>query len=106
MVSRKLVLLLVLLVSACSSAEKKPTQKKEIDLVKAGTIFRSMCGICHGDDGKLGLAGAKDLSLSTLDLNEMKAIIKYGKGNMPPFVDRLSDVEIELLAIYIDKFKP
>lgn len=106
MVPRYVILLLVLFVSACSSDKKSPTKTKEVDLVKAETIFRSMCAICHGDDGKLGLAGAKDLSLNTLELNEMKAIIKYGKGKMTPFVDRLSDEEIELVAIYIDKFKP
>lgn len=97
---------LVLIASACSSGEKSPKQSKELDLAKAETIFRSMCAICHGDDGKLGLAGAKDLTASELSLEEMKAIIKYGRGKMTPFADRLSDEEIELVAIYTEKLKP
>ncbi len=108
MVSRYVIVGLVLLLGACSSSDEQGIAKdpKKVDLVKAETVFRSMCAICHGDDGKLGLAGAKDLSQSELELNEIKAIIKYGKGKMTPFADRLSDKEIEMLAVYIEKFKP
>jgi mono/diheme cytochrome c family protein len=108
MVSRYVVVAMVLLLGACSSSDEKvkPEGPKEFDLVKAETVFHSMCAICHGDDGKLGIAGAKDLSQTLLELNEIKAIIKYGKGKMTPFADRLTDEEIEMLAVYIEKFKP
>jgi cytochrome c6 len=67
--------------------------------------YKVMCELCHGDDGKKAYAGAKDLSLSTLSVAERVAIIKYGKGQMTPFENRLSDAEIHALAEYLDQFK-
>jgi mono/diheme cytochrome c family protein len=46
-------------------------------------LYEVNCASCHGGDGKLGMSGAKDLSVSTLDTNGMKEIIIHGKGVMP-----------------------
>ena len=46
-------------------------------------LYEANCKLCHGDNGKLGMAGAKDLSASVLDVVGMKEIIIHGKGAMP-----------------------
>lgn len=46
-------------------------------------LFKANCVLCHGNDGKLGASGAKDLSATTMDVAEMKQIILHGKGLMP-----------------------
>jgi mono/diheme cytochrome c family protein len=62
------------------------------------------CVNCHGADGKLGVNGAKDLSVTTLSMDEEKAIIKNGKSPMPAYSD-LSDEQLKAVAEYIGTFK-
>ena len=68
-------------------------------------MYKTMCSICHGPDGAMAYAGAKDLSVSTMTLEERIAIIKYGKSTMLPFENRLTYKEITAIAEYIDTFK-
>lgn len=65
------------------------------------TIYSQQCSICHGDDGRLGAAGAKDLSVSTMDLNERISIIKQGKNGMPALQGMISNNEINNVAEFI-----
>ena len=75
------------------------------DHASAERAFSRLCAICHGKDGKMQYAGAKDLSQSTMSMDERVAIIKYGKGQMTPFGDRLSDDEIRALASYVETLR-
>ncbi len=63
-------------------------------------IFRKNCVTCHGSNGKLGLNGAKDLSLSTLSTDERLGIITNGKNLMTPFAAILSPQEIQAVAAF------
>lgn len=47
------------------------------------SLYEANCVLCHGGDGKLASSGAKDLSVSVLDLAGIKEIITKGKGAMP-----------------------
>lgn len=47
-------------------------------------LYEANCKLCHGEDGKLGMAGATDLSSSALEKNKIVEIILKGKGSMPP----------------------
>jgi mono/diheme cytochrome c family protein len=62
------------------------------------------CIGCHGPDGKLGANGAKDLSATTLSIDEQKAIIKNGKSPMPGYND-LNDEQLQAVIEYIGTFK-
>jgi cytochrome c6 len=73
--------------------------------VSGAAIFKKYCQTCHGADGKLGLNGAKDLSLSILPLNQRVEIIQNGKGVMTPFRAILSDEEIKEVAKYTQELK-
>ncbi len=61
------------------------------------TLFEAKCALCHGGDGKLGAAGAKDLSGLTSSVEEIKSVILNGKNSMPA-----SDVTPEQAAAIAD----
>lgn len=63
-------------------------------------IFRQNCVVCHGADGKLGVNGSKDLTVSELSSDERYAIISKGKGVMTAFENILSIPEIKAVADY------
>jgi mono/diheme cytochrome c family protein len=64
-------------------------------------IFETKCVLCHGNDGKLMLSGAKDLSVSKLTKAETIEMIKSGKGLMPGF-DELNEQQLNALADYTE----
>lgn len=87
-----------------SCAESNPTTPDGKPDGKA--LYEQNCSICHGDDGKMGSAGAKDLSISTMSLEERMSIIKTGKGGMAPFGDDLlNEEQRKAVAEYIESFR-
>lgn len=64
-------------------------------------LYKANCVVCHGNDGKLGLSGAKDLSISTLDLGSIKEMIIHGKGSMP--AAQVSEEQAGLIAEYVQQ---
>lgn len=84
---------------------RKAKQSKaggEIAAVNGKEIFEDKCTLCHGDNGKLGLNGAKDLSATTLDHKSIVDIITKGKNSMASYQDILSKEQIEAVAGYIE----
>ncbi len=73
-------------------------------MVDGKALFINECAKCHGTDGKLGMAGAADLSTSALSAEVHADIIKNGKGTMPKF-DYLTEMEIAALVEYISTLK-
>ena len=67
-------------------------------------LYEKNCQSCHGDDGALGIGGAKDLSSSILTDEEKKKIIKYGQGKMQAF-DYLSDEDIDAIVKHVNTLK-
>lgn len=92
----------VLLCMACGSAgEQVSAQSSSVRLTPDGmAIFRKYCVTCHGADGKLGLNGAKDLTVSILPLEERINVITNGKKVMTPFNEVLTPEEIKAVAEY------
>ena len=45
-------------------------------------LYATNCKGCHGDDGKLGMSGAADLSKTLADKNTIQQTILNGKGLM------------------------
>jgi uncharacterized membrane protein SirB2 len=68
-------------------------------------LYIKACASCHGEDGKKGLGGAKDLSLSELNKDQSIELIFNGKGLMPAFKKQLTPAQIESLAEYVQNFK-
>jgi cytochrome c6 len=67
--------------------------------------FETYCILCHGSDGKLGLNGSKDLTISTITLPERITQVTNGKGVMTPFKDILTEDEIKAVAEYTVSLK-
>ena len=65
-------------------------------------IFEEKCSLCHGNDGKLGMAGAKDLSVSMMDHAGIVEIITNGKNGMTSYKSTLSVEQIEAVSSYIE----
>ncbi|MCC7051292.1 MAG: cytochrome c [Bacteroidia bacterium] len=68
-------------------------------------IYTQQCVTCHGEQGNTENTKVKKLSISTLDDNFTRIIIKNGKGSMPAFKNILTDNEIEGLIIYTKIFR-
>ena len=83
-----------------AAAEIPPAELSEVE-DEGKKLYLQYCVSCHGIDGKLGLSGATDLTQSELDLEQIQAIIRDGRKNMPPYKDVLTDEEIKKVGEYV-----
>ena len=66
------------------------------------TMYQNFCTACHGDDGKLGSAGAKDFTKSNMDSTQIVEILKNGKNGMPRQIQYFkSDEEVSNTVEYL-----
>ncbi|MBL7934174.1 MAG: c-type cytochrome [Bacteroidia bacterium] len=65
-------------------------------------IYNDKCALCHGDNGKLGMSGAKDLSVTQMDHTNIVTIITNGKNTMASYKEALTPEQIEAVASYIE----
>ena len=83
-------LLLVSCFSCSSNGSVEKTNEKGAKIKPtAQDLYIEHCSICHGSDGKLGAAGAKDLTQSKLSSVEVQKRIEKGKNGMPPMKELL-----------------
>jgi uncharacterized membrane protein SirB2 len=105
------VISLLMIITAYGLAEMSKKQKSTaLESISSTTVdgkeIYEACVSCHGIDGKLMLAGAKDLSVSTLNMEQKTDIIKNGKNLMSGFGATLNDEQIKVVAEYIETLKP
>lgn len=75
-------------------------KQEEARVYSGQELYQQKCVSCHGSDGKLGVAGAKDITASMLTVDERVQLITNGKGTMPAFKPQLSEEEIKKVAEY------
>ena len=75
---------------------------ENIVAVNGKEIFADKCALCHGDNGKLGLSGAKDLSITQLSHVGIVEIVTNGKNTMAAYKGTLSTEQIEAVASFIE----
>jgi mono/diheme cytochrome c family protein len=100
----------LLLLSACHRSEVDPATES------AEQTFASVCAKCHGADGKGGVPAAEganpprnfcDASFqASRSDDDLKQVIRKGKGGMPAFGNLFSDADLGALARKIRSFKP
>ena len=103
-----LAMLLGVLIAACgSSQEDGPTYVQPSDSGDADgkSVYMDKCNVCHGPDGKRGVSGAKDLSVSVMTLEERIQIVTYGKNTMVGWHGVLTSKEIKAVAEYIEELR-
>ena len=88
---------LAVLIYACSN---KPGQAPANMAADGPKIYKQYCVVCHGPDGKLGLNGAKDLTISKYTEAERIVQVTEGKGAMTPFKNILAPEEIKAVVAY------
>ncbi len=108
-----LLALIFLVYSYGISETKSPFFKKEaagdfsglsgIELGKK--VFESNCIGCHGSDGKLGLSGAKDLTLSQLSFDEQLEVVRKGKNTMMAYEKLLNEEQIQAVTEFVHSLK-
>ena len=91
-----------LLVTSCNSGSDS-TSKVDTAVPPSGKdLYLENCAVCHGEDGKLGASGAKDLTVSTLSDQEVLQRINEGKNGMPPMKSALETKEnVSAVAEYV-----
>jgi len=104
----------ILILAAYGLAEVNKKQQGEVKvdtsaisdpIEKGKAVYQDAgCMGCHGPDGKLGMNGAKDLSVTTLTIDDQKTIIRNGKSPMPGYKD-LTDEQLNDLIQYIGGFR-
>jgi mono/diheme cytochrome c family protein len=67
--------------------------------IKGDVLYMDNCALCHGADGKLGMAGASDLNKTSLDAEGVKTIILNGRGMMKAVP--LSPEQADAVANYV-----
>ena len=77
---------LVLVAAFSAACGQQTVSDSNTDVEISGSeLYSENCKICHGDDGKAGISGASDLSMSTLGADSVEYFILKGKKSMPPF---------------------
>jgi cytochrome c553 len=69
-------------------------------------IYQSNCAFCHGVDGKKAYRNAPDLTLSGLNEDAIKQMLREGKGRMPSYTLVLSEEEINSVAVFVKGLQP
>lgn len=108
MVLKRIFYLLLVLVSisSCAESEVSETTAEPKSTPNGKALFILNCASCHGADGKLGLSGAKDLSVTELSDQEIKNLIENGKNAMPSFKELLSkEGEIDAVIDHLSTLK-
>jgi len=99
-IKTSLFIFLCIVVSSCTNPvkERADLNVKVFSKSDAKALFTMKCASCHGMDGKLGAGGAKDLSISILEENQIISIINNGQNSMPSFEASISkEQHIELV---------
>jgi uncharacterized membrane protein SirB2 len=103
--SKAMALISILLFVYVYGVAETDSWKMKPDMIAEEALYIKACASCHGEDGKKGLGGAKDLSLSELNKDQSIELISNGKGLMPAFKKQLTPAQIESLAEYVQNFK-
>ncbi|MEY4486527.1 MAG: hypothetical protein RL440_1060 [Bacteroidota bacterium] len=94
--------LFLLFFSCQTGSENTKEISQQTPAEQGASLYTMHCAQCHGEDGKLGSSGAKDLSISKLSDQKIRQLITNGKGAMPPMKALLeTDTNIQLVLSHI-----
>jgi len=89
--SNKMLAALSLVMLTASFGLAEVAAKKKMQADNSGiasndgkALYDNNCKLCHGDDGKLGLSGAKDINATQMDVEAIKNVILKGQNMMQP----------------------
>jgi|YNPMSStandDraft_2_1061718.scaffolds.fasta_scaffold17684_3 cytochrome c6 len=94
------------LLAVCSVLWQIAIQPVSADEINASKLFTAHCAACHAG-GLNRVVAAKTLKKDALEKYDMYSVekvayqIKKGKNAMPAFGKKLSDQEIQAIAVYV-----
>ena len=68
--------------------------------INAHEMYSANCAKCHGEDGKAGITGASDLSVTQLSNDSISSIIVNGRNTMGK-VEGLTPEQTKAIAAYV-----
>ncbi len=71
-------------------------------LANGADLYSSNCALCHGDNGKAGIMGAADLSMTKASTDSIKNTVLNGKGTMAK-IEGLTPDQAAAIADYVEK---
>lgn len=101
-------LFVVILANACGDSDasaKSDTTGGQTAAISGSELYMDNCVVCHGVDGKAGMAGATDLATSVLSHQNTVNVIANGRNGMRAFSGQFSSEEIETLAKYVESLR-
>lgn len=103
----RIVIILVLFgFYSCSESVEKFEEREKPKHLSGSKFYEQRCAVCHGEDGKLGVSEAKDLSKSKMSDAQIENIVNKGQGGMPPFAHTIeSDSTLIELVEYIKSLR-
>ena len=113
---RRILLVFLLVSTALAAAGCQRRQSENDTQAQAKQLFDSACGKCHGSDGRGGVPSAEGqpaprnfrdaaFQASRTD-DDLKNVIRSGKGPMPPFGALFDEAQLGLLVAHIRGFGP
>ena len=101
------LLSIVLLVSCSTSSTDSYSKTIEESATSSKSLYTLHCEACHGADGKKGISGAADLSISKINADKIRATILNGneKGMMPYKEIITNPIEIDSLVAYVQTLR-
>ncbi|MET3115409.1 mono/diheme cytochrome c family protein [Pedobacter sp. CG_S7] len=105
------LLLLTTTISCVQSVNekgKKRSHKIKPAVLEEGTeegktLFIQYCSACHGNDGKKGVNGAKDLTVTKKGIDKIIKRINEGKGNIPGYKETFNNQQVTEISKYVWK---
>lgn len=101
---------LVLIIASYGLAEMSRKASK-VEIVSSNPqelgqkVYTAQCQACHGEDGKLGMAGAKDITATNMVKEDLVDLLNNGKNAMPKFKDALTEEQIDAVSEYVLQMK-
>ena len=95
----------VLAMTACGGSSQTEANSTSGKTISGEQIYNDNCVICHGVDGKAQMAGATDLSVSTLNAEAASAVITNGRNGMRSFSSELTKDEIDAVVKHIESLR-
>jgi uncharacterized membrane protein SirB2 len=80
--------------------KKMKADNTNIAATDGKSLYENNCKLCHGDDGKLGAMGAKDISSTPLDAAGIKHVILNGQSSMAAVP--VTDEQATAIAEYVN----
>ncbi|HXD94052.1 MAG TPA: cytochrome c [Bacteroidia bacterium] len=90
----------VLILAAFMLGEINKKKKNNDSSIDGQKLYTNNCKSCHGEDGKLKMSGAFDLSVTQLSNDSISSIIKNGRNSMQK-IEGLTPEQSQAIAAYV-----